>query len=189
DVCSSDLGTKARDGATVVLPTLCSRILHHGGIFAPHQLSGNSADAAVAELGRAPPPRSYAPAMPAIEALFVVDPPSTFNPRADSTFVMVTEALRRGHRPFGAELTGLSLEGDQASALVAPLELHDGRLRAATPPQRRPLSEFAVVLMRKDPPVDQAYMTATWILEHAGTLVLNRPRGLRELNEKLAILP
>jgi len=127
--------------------------------------------------------------MPAIEALFVVDPPSTFNPRADSTFVMVTEALRRGHRPFGAELTGLSLEGDQASALVAPLELHDGRLRYATPPQRRPLSEFAVVLMRKDPPVDQAYMTATWILEHAGTLVLNRPRGLRELNEKLAILP
>lgn len=127
--------------------------------------------------------------MPALEALFVVDPPASFNPRADSTFVMVTEALRRGHRPFGAELPGLSLEGDQASALVAPFELHEGKLRYAAAPLRRPLADFAVVLMRKDPPVDQAYMTATWILEHAGTLVLNRPRGLRELNEKLAILP
>ena len=36
--------------------------------------------------------------------------------------------------------------------------------------------------MRKDPPVDQGYLTATWILDHADTLVLNAPTGLRSLN-------
>jgi glutathione synthase len=52
------------------------------------------------------------------------------------------------------------------------------------------LGEFDVVLMRKDPPVDVAFLHATWILEHARgkTLLVNDPRGLRELNEHLAVL-
>lgn len=141
------------------------------------------------EIGRERSGERYPPAMTAVEALFLMDPPASFNPRADSTFVMITEALRRGHHPYGGELEGLSLEGQRASAAVAPLELHEGRIRYAAPLARRALSEFGVVVMRKDPPVDQSYMTATWILEHAGTLVVNRPRGLRELNEKLAIAP
>lgn len=125
------------------------------------------------------------------DVLFVMDPPETFNPRADSTFVMITEALRRGHRPFGTDLGGLGLRGHEAIARVAPVALVDGdrpRLVYAEQPRPRPLSEFSAVLMRKDPPVDQAYMAATWILDHAGTLVLNAPAGLRTLNEKLSIL-
>jgi glutathione synthase len=39
--------------------------------------------------------------------------------------------------------------------------------------------------MRKDPPVDEAYVAATHVLEHAGTRVLNDPVALRSLNEKL----
>jgi glutathione synthase len=54
-------------------------------------------------------------------------------------------------------------------------------------PVDRTLSSFDVILMRKDPPVDAGYMTATWILDHANTTVVNEPRGLRDLNEKLAI--
>jgi glutathione synthase len=44
--------------------------------------------------------------------------------------------------------------------------------------------------MRKDPPVDVRYLHATWILEQARgkTLLVNDPRGLRELNEHLAVL-
>jgi glutathione synthase len=47
-----------------------------------------------------------------------------------------------------------------------------------------------VVLMRKDPPVDVAYLHATWILEMARgkTVVINDPSGIRELNEHLAVL-
>ena len=44
--------------------------------------------------------------------------------------------------------------------------------------------------MRKDPPLDVNYLHATWILDHARgkTLLVNDPRGLRELNEHLAVL-
>jgi len=52
------------------------------------------------------------------------------------------------------------------------------------------LADFDMVLMRKDPPVDVNYLHATWILDHARgkTLLVNDPRGLRELNEHLAVL-
>ncbi|MEX1364646.1 MAG: glutathione synthase [Nannocystaceae bacterium] len=125
------------------------------------------------------------------DVLFVMDPPETFDPRSDSTYVMITEALRRGHRPFGTPLAGLSLHGAEAIATVAPIALAPGeppRLVYAEAPRARSLSEFGAVLMRKDPPVDQSYIAATWILDHAGTMVLNGPAGLRSLNEKLAIL-
>ena len=50
------------------------------------------------------------------------------------------------------------------------------------------LSGLDVLLMRKDPPFDTEYIYTTYILERAeaaGTLVLNRPRGLRDMNEKV----
>src|SRR6476620_6040242 len=50
------------------------------------------------------------------------------------------------------------------------------------------LDKLDIILMRKDPPVDDRYIYATHILEsaeHAGVLVLNSPKALRGLNEKL----
>ena len=127
--------------------------------------------------------------MGARKALFVIDPPETFSPDADSTYVMVTEALRRGHVPYGALLSDLSLHASDAFANARPLGFADGdpTLRFVGEAQRQPMSNFDVVVMRKDPPVDQGFMTSTWILDRAGTLVVNEPAGLRSLNEKLSI--
>ncbi|MCP3851294.1 MAG: glutathione synthase, partial [Gammaproteobacteria bacterium] len=50
------------------------------------------------------------------------------------------------------------------------------------------LSELDVILMRKDPPFDMEYIYATYILELAeqsGSLIVNKPRSLRDANEKL----
>jgi glutathione synthase len=57
-------------------------------------------------------------------------------------------------------------------------------------PQRLPLEAFAHVWMRKDPPVDEAYLYATHLLElaGAGVRVINRPAALRAWNEKLSAL-
>ena len=52
----------------------------------------------------------------------------------------------------------------------------------------RALADFAAVHMRKDPPFDLAYITATWHLDRAGTQVFNRPQALRDYNEKMAVL-
>ncbi len=127
--------------------------------------------------------------MGARKALFVLDPPETFSPTADSTYVMVTEALRRGHEPHGVLLSDLSLHASSAFANARPLGFRDGdaTLRFVAEALRRPIADFDVVIMRKDPPVDQGFMTSTWILDRAGTLVVNEPAGLRSLNEKLSI--
>jgi glutathione synthase len=45
-----------------------------------------------------------------------------------------------------------------------------------------------VILMRKDPPFDMEFIYTTYILERAelaGALVVNRPQGLRDMNEKV----
>jgi len=129
---------------------------------------------------------------PMADVLFVLDPLPTLNPRADTSYVMITEALRRGHRPWYVTLDGLSLRNSQAWAharLVGPASDEPGAAMIdRSEPEARPLAEFAVVLMRKDPPVDQGFIAATWILDRAGTLVLNDPGGLRDLNEKLSML-
>ena len=54
----------------------------------------------------------------------------------------------------------------------------------------RPLASFAAVLMRKDPPFDMEYVYSTYLLELAeseGAKVINRPRAIRDYNEKMAI--
>ncbi|MCB9701147.1 MAG: glutathione synthase [Myxococcales bacterium] len=130
------------------------------------------------------------------DVLFVLDPLEQLNPRADSSYVMITEALRRGYRPFGVELAGLLLRHNQVCAHAVPLALGpaaDGAippLVAAGDPQLRMIGEFKVVVMRKDPPVDADFIIATWWLDRARseTLVINEPAGLRDLSEKLAIL-
>ena len=53
-----------------------------------------------------------------------------------------------------------------------------------------PLSFFDFIFMRKDPPVNSAYIHATQILEFAenqGVRVINKPQSLREYNEKMMI--
>ncbi len=126
-----------------------------------------------------------------MDVLFVCDPPESFSPIGDSTLVMISEALRRGHRPYCAMLPDLALRGDQAWARVDALRIETtaqgDAARRALSPTWRSMAEFGVVLMRKDPPFDQGYLTATWILDRAQTAVLNAPAGLRNFNEKLSL--
>jgi glutathione synthase len=51
-----------------------------------------------------------------------------------------------------------------------------------------PLASIDAVLMRKDPPFDTEYIYTTYLLERAeteGCLIVNRPQGLRDMNEKV----
>lgn len=50
------------------------------------------------------------------------------------------------------------------------------------------LGDLDVILMRKDPPFNQEYIYATYILEQAerdGAYVVNKPQSLRDANEKM----
>ncbi|MCA9694056.1 MAG: glutathione synthase [Myxococcales bacterium] len=131
------------------------------------------------------------------DVLFVLDPLAIMNPSADSSYVMITEALRRGLRPWMVELSGLSLQGPRALARAVPIAPAQAGADDRPPPmvpvgpaEVREAASFRVVLMRKDPPVDPAFVIATWWLDRAArdTLVVNDPQGLRDLSEKLSIL-
>lgn len=127
--------------------------------------------------------------------LFVLDPLEIMNPVGDSSYVMITEALRRGYQPYIGLLSDLVLDGPSASVHARALGLEDRsegppRCIATEPRSRRDASDFCAVVMRKDPPVDDAFMVATWWLDRAAStcVIVNNPQGLRDLNEKLAIL-
>ncbi len=49
------------------------------------------------------------------------------------------------------------------------------------------LSEASVVLIRQNPPVDMAYLTTTYLLEHlpSSVLIINTPKALRDCPEKI----
>jgi glutathione synthase len=131
--------------------------------------------------------------------LFVADPLETFKPYKDSTFAMMREAQRRGHRLMACEPKDLRwLRGEPVTGFVRDIRL-TGRTDAPwfeaaqqAPDERpQPLSAVDAVLMRKDPPFDPEYFYATHLLSQAereGARVFNHAAALREHPEKLAIL-
>jgi glutathione synthase len=126
--------------------------------------------------------------------LVILDALEVLELAGDTTYAIMLEAQRRDHELWTCQIAHLSLEHEDAVAAARPtrVALAETPAEAFTTGERTPipLSAFDVVLMRKDPPLDIAYLQATWILEQARgqVRIVNDPRGLRELNEHLAIL-
>jgi len=129
-----------------------------------------------------------------VRHLFILDALDRLALAGDTSYALMLAAVARGDEVATCELAHLGLEHDQAVAAVALTDVRLAVTAAAAftvgPRAQAPLASFDIVWMRKDPPVDMAYLHATWILEHARgqTLLVNDPRGLRELNEHLAVL-
>jgi glutathione synthase len=126
-----------------------------------------------------------------MKLLFIADPLETFKTYKDSTYAMMREADRRGHGLWAMESEGLAWRDGRVVGGCRSVRLAGGDpWFSRGEVERRDLAAFDAVLMRRDPPFDQAYLYATWLLEMAerqGARVFNRPRALRDYNEKLAI--
>ena len=130
-----------------------------------------------------------------MKLLFVADPLDSFKPYKDSTFAMMREAARRGHRILACEPRHLHWQqGGRVSARLQEIAL-TGALDDWYAPVGEPvptaLADVDVVLMRKDPPFDSEFFYATHLLEQAereGARVFNKPSALRDHPEKLAIM-
>src|SRR5881392_1410530 len=129
-----------------------------------------------------------------MDILFVADPLEVFKTYKDTTFSMMREAQRRGHRVSACEPRHLTWEsGSQVAATVRDIRLtgdeHDWFKETAS--RRVALKDFGAVLMRKDPPFDSEYFYATHLLgqaEREVARVFNSPAALRDHPEKLAIM-
>ena len=139
----------------------------------------------------------------AAKQLFVIDPIIRLNPAKDSSVALMQAAQRAGLPVWVATLADLiaaerqgaaAAAGHGAWVLATPVSLAepaDGPWYQLGERQLQPLELFSHVWMRKDPPVDEAYLYTTHLLELAerqGVRVLNRPASLRAWNEKLSAL-
>jgi glutathione synthase len=129
-----------------------------------------------------------------VDLLFVADPLESFKTYKDSTYAMMREAARRGHRLLACEPQHLRWQrGERVSALAREIALtgDDDAWFDTLRHERVALADTHAVLMRKDPPFDAEYFYATHLLgqaEREGARVFNSPKALRDHPEKLAIL-
>ena len=150
------------------------------------------------------------------EQLFIIDPLQQLNPCRDTSVALMQAAQRAGDRvwvcgiadlaaiaePPGVGAAAAGKAGHMAAAMARPVSLEPMQPNIdgwdvpnpwyhIGPPEQRCLDRFRCVWMRKDPPVDEAYLYATHLLDLAvarGVRVLNRPAALRSWNEKLGAL-
>ncbi len=129
---------------------------------------------------------------------FVVDPIDGLKAWKDSSIAMMRAGENHGHEVFAIEAQTLGWRttetGHPGGAFAQAIHLHlrpdDHDWYRETGREWTPLKTFDAIIMRKDPPFDFEFLTATWLLERAeadGVRVFNRPRALREHSEKIAI--
>ena len=125
--------------------------------------------------------------------LFIADPLQGFSVKKETTLAMMDVAHKAGHQVWHCHIEDLKSikgiiksdcqnlsikRGESVWYEVLSSELHE-------------LTHFDFVIMRKDPPFDMSYVTATWFLSEAvrqGARVFNAPEALRNHSEKLALL-
>jgi glutathione synthase len=128
-----------------------------------------------------------------MDILFVADPLESFKIYKDTTFAMMREAQKRGHRIIACEPRHLVWQrGGVVQARVRRITLTgDAIAWFSETADTAAIKDFDAVVMRKDPPFDSEFFYATHLLEQAereGAKVFNKPRALRDHPEKLAIL-
>jgi glutathione synthase len=125
--------------------------------------------------------------------LFIADPLSSFVIKKDSTLAMMKASQQRGHEIWHCQIDHLKSIDSLVQANCKQIEItaHDDSWFKEIKTQVQKLCEFDAIIMRKDPPFDLAYVTATWFLSQAcleGAKVFNAPDALRNHSEKLALL-
>src|SRR4249919_53960 len=123
---------------------------------------------------------------------FILDPLDAIKTYKDTSFAIMEEAARRGHQLFVMQQEQLLCRDGVVRALAAPIQLTGEKKTwyALGVQTELALSAFDAVIMRKDPPFDMEYVYSTYLLEFAeaqGARVFNRPRAIRDYNEKMGI--
>ena len=122
----------------------------------------------------------------------LMDPIGGINIKKDSSFAMLLAAQKRGWDIYYMEQKDLFINNDVPMANLQPLKVEENPEHWFTlsDMKTQQLSSLDIILMRKDPPFNLEYIYSTYILEHAerlGTMVVNRPAALRNVNEKFFI--
>ncbi|MHC5612919.1 MAG: glutathione synthase [Nostoc sp.] len=133
---------------------------------------------------------------------FIIDPIHLLDPCHDTSVALIEAAQILGHEVWVTQVNLLSVVESKAWAVLqqvqlVPVQLVKGRWVAANPWYKlsdsslTSLETMDAVFMRTDPPVNDSYLYATYILDYIDqnkTLVINSPNGIRGANEKMYAL-
>lgn len=125
-----------------------------------------------------------------MKLLAIMDPVESIHHKKDSTLALLLEAQKRNWELFYCQQNDLSFSENKICAFSQSIKVKDDESWVIfnTPKTQSSLRDFDVILMRKDPPFDRAYLYATYLLELAqneGCYIVNHPGSIRDANEKL----
>jgi glutathione synthase len=137
-----------------------------------------------------------------LKLAFIIDPIHQLDPCHDTSIALMEAAQILGHEIWVTQANLLSVVDSTAWAMLqqvelVPIQLVEGSWRAVNPWYRlsdscfTSLDRMDAVFMRTDPPVNDSYLYATYVLDYIDqdkTLVINRPSGIRGANEKMYAL-
>lgn len=125
-----------------------------------------------------------------LNILVVMDPIENVNYKKDTSLAMMWAASDRGHNLGYCQIHDMWLDKGklkvEAQKIIVRRDPEDFYSLEAKVTQ--PITDYDVVLMRKDPPFNMRFLYSTYMLDHAkadGVLVVNDPQAIRDCNEKL----
>ncbi|MFN6571870.1 glutathione synthase [Dendronalium sp. ChiSLP03b] len=137
-----------------------------------------------------------------MKLVFIIDPIHQLDPCHDTSVALMEAAQTLGHEIWVTQANLLSVVESKAWAVLqqvelVPVQLVEGRWVAVNSWYKlsdrsfTSLETMDAVFMRTDPPVNDSYLYATYILDYIDqrkTLVINSPNGIRGANEKMYAL-
>lgn len=120
-----------------------------------------------------------------------MDEISTINITKDSTFAILLEAQNRGHEIFYYLPENLGLEANILKANIHKIKLQNkiGNHVEILASKFDDLTNYDLLLVRQDPPINLNYLTNTYLLEKIKDqiLILNDPTEIRNCPEKIFV--
>lgn len=121
-------------------------------------------------------------------SIFIIDPPERLDPPTDTSLALMRESVRRGHWVGYTTLDGLRLEMGEPWADLRQVGFEPEReLFLPGAEQGFRLNQADILYMRKDPPVDEQYLHASYLLDRLSPQLVqvNPSQALRNCCEKL----
>ena len=125
-----------------------------------------------------------------ITVAVLMDPIENIKVAKDTSLAMMLAAQKRGWQLYYIRRQDLFMRDGRPAARMQSVKVFDNKDHwyDAAPASDKFLDELDCILMRLDPPFNMDYVYATYYLQRAsdeGTLVLNSPAALRDINEKM----
>jgi len=121
-----------------------------------------------------------------------MDPITSIDIEADTTFALALEAFKRGHELFYYNPLNLSFHNGKITTKgqkIINLQKIKNKHVSLDKQKTIDLSSQDIILLRQDPPFDMSYITNTHMLEnlHPNTFVVNNPTEVRNAPEKILV--